>query len=65
MHENSVEVLAKWKKKTRLELHVRKFLRSTRPLRVEIGGYFYADRSMVLTILDIITANTFNMLLAT
>ena len=65
VNENSVEVLAKWKKKERLPPHVRKFIRSTRPIRVEIGGYFYADRCMVLTLLDIITQNKLNVLLAT
>ena len=64
VYENSGEVLIKWKHKERIPLHVRKFLRSTRQVRVEIGGYFYADGTMVLTLLDIITSNTFNVLLA-
>ena len=64
VNENSGEVLALWKKQSRLPLHFRTFLLSTRPVRVEIGSYFYADRTMVLTLLDIITTNTFNVLLA-
>ena len=64
VYENSNEVLDKWRHQERLPLHVRKFIRATRPVRVQIGGYFYADSSMVLTILDVITNNTFNILLA-
>ena len=63
VYENSVDVLFRWKQKKLLPLHVRKFLRSTQPVRVQIGSYFYADRSMVLTLLDIINKNTFNKLL--
>ena len=62
VYETSVEVLALWKHQKRP--YVRKFLRATRPVRVEIGSYFYADGSMVLTLLAIITENTFNVLLA-
>ena len=64
VYEESREVLAIWRHKEGLPLRVRKFLRSTRPVRVEIGTDFYADRSLVLTLLDIITTNTFNVLLA-
>ena len=58
VYENSAEVLATWRHQDGKSLHFRKFFRSTRPVRVEIGSYFYADRSMVLTLLNIITANT-------
>ena len=62
VYENSVEVLARWR--YHHGVHFRKFLRSTRPVRVEIGSYFYADRTLVLTLLNIIAVNTFNVLLA-
>ena len=64
VYQNSVEVLATWSQQEGNSLLLRKFIRSTRPVRVEIGSYFYADRSMVLTLLDIITQNTFSLLLA-
>ena len=64
LYESSVEVLTVWKAQTGLPLDARKFLRSTRPIRVEIGSYFYADRPLVLTLLGVITENTFNVLLA-
>ena len=64
VYENSSDVLAQWRQRGRLPLHARQFLRATRPVRVEIGSYFYVDRAMVLTILGIVTENTFNVLLA-
>ena len=65
VHEASVDVLKRWKRKERLPLHARKFLRATRPIRAEIGRYFYVDRAMILTLLGVITESTFNALLAT
>ena len=65
VYETSGEVLNKWKRIERPPLRVRKFLLATRPVRVEIGSYFYADGSMVLTLLGVITENTFTVLLAT
>ena len=63
VYETSVDVLAKWKEQGTPSVYVRKFLRATRPDRVQIGRYFYADGSMVLTLLGIVTENTFNVLL--
>ena len=65
VYETCVDVLAKWKQQERSPQYVRKFLRATRPDRVQIGSYFYADGSMVLTLLGIVTENTCNVLLAT
>ena len=65
VHESSAEVLSHWKREEKLSLHIHKFLWSTRPVRLEIGSYFYADRSMILTLLNIIMTNPFNVLLTT
>ena len=64
VYETSVKALWKWRRTTGLPVHLRKFIRSTRPIRVLIGDYFYADGAMMLTLLSIITENTFNLLLA-
>ena len=64
LYESSVEVLGLWKAQTDLPPHIRKFLRSTKPIRVEIGSYFYADGPLVFTLLGIITENTLSVLLA-
>ena len=40
-----------------------KFCRAYRPLRVRIGRFYYADRSLMLTILSIILVNTANLAL--
>lgn len=40
-----------------------KYLRSTRPIRVKIGNFFYIDRMLILTLLGIITENTCGLLL--
>ena len=65
VYETSMKVLWKWRRTTVLPSHARKFLRSTRPIRVLIGDYFYVDGTMMLTLLSIITQNTFTLLLAT
>ena len=64
VYESSAEVLAKWKQKQRLPLYVRKFLRGARPIRVDVGNYFYVDGGMTLTLLGIVAENTFTVLLA-
>ena len=62
VHEASVNVLVKRKRREGLSLPARKYLRATRSVRVEIGSYFYLDHAMVLTILVIIIIikNSFN-----
>lgn len=63
VYEMSKEVLWKWQRMTGLAKHTRKFIRSTLPIRVLIGDYFYVDRAMFITLLSIITENTFTLLL--
>ena len=40
-----------------------KFSRSARPLAVNVGSFYFADRQLLLTLLNIITSNTANLVL--
>ena len=64
VYESSAEVLAKWRQKQGLPLYVRKFLCGRRPIRVEVGNYFYVDGGMTLTLFGIVAETTFSVLVA-
>ena len=40
-----------------------KFRRSTRPIAVSVGAFYFVDRQLLLTLLDIVTGNTANLIL--
>ena len=42
----------------------RRFLRSCKPLKVTVGGLYYVDRGMPLTLAAIILESTVNLLIA-
>jgi len=65
VHTTCKELLNDWKRTTFvLTTHeVTKFQRSCRLIRVQIGTFFFFDRTLVLTTLSIISENTFTLIL--
>ena len=64
VYETSAEILFTWRHPDGVALHARKFIVSMRPIRFQIGDYFYVDGTMTLTLLGIIAEYTFSVLLA-
>ncbi|CAG7819517.1 unnamed protein product, partial [Allacma fusca] len=58
----SSQVLLTWMGESRKLEAVKKF-RSLRPIRMAIGGCYYADRGLVLTIFSNILVNVVNLLM--
>ncbi|CAG7659417.1 unnamed protein product [Allacma fusca] len=61
LFEESRETFLSWKKITQPEF--RKFHRSCRPLRVSVGSFYFADKSLMLTLLTIIVTHSANLIL--
>ena len=58
----SSEVLGGWRQSRAKQAWTLRFLRSTPPIRVLIGIYFYAHRELVLTSLGIVAQNSVTLL---
>ena len=54
LYEESRTTLESWKRGGRSSAWFRRFCRAYRPPRVVIGSFFYADKSLTLTILSIV-----------
>ena len=63
VNNESLSVLAEFKNK-RGDAWFRRFERSCRDLRVEIGNMYYADRGMNLTMYTFIVEQSVNILIA-
>ena len=64
LFEVSEAVLTGWRRGNALRPWFPRFLRSTPPLRVLIGSYFYADKELVLTTMGIIADNSVTLLVS-
>ncbi|CAG7656222.1 unnamed protein product [Allacma fusca] len=65
LFETSMDVLYSWKA-MKQNRWFRRFFKSCKPIRVNIGqGLFFADRGIKLTLLEIITTNVSSLLLST
>ena len=64
VYETSVELLHGWKDMIK-DKWFRRFLQSTRPARMNIGSFYYADREIILTIMQIIMNNTCTLIMST
>ena len=64
LYEVSEDVLRGWKRGKSFSIWFRRFLKSTRPLKVQLGSYFYADKALVLTSLGIIADNSVTLLVS-
>jgi len=62
--KSAKSVQQSWKEKVE-DPWFKRFLRSTRVVRMNVGAFFYADRSIRLTILGMISQNTVSLLLST
>lgn len=54
-----------WQRESRSSAWFRRYCRSYRPPRVVVGSFFYADKSLTLTILSIVLNYTASMALTT
>ena len=63
MFEESRATLESWKREGRRSPWLRRYCRAYRPPRVNIGSFFYADKSLTLTILSIMLDYTASMAL--
>ena len=61
IYDSSADVLRVWREG---KAQNRRFLRSTPPVRVFIGSYFYVDKRLVLTIREIIVTNSVSLLVS-
>lgn len=64
VYETSVELLHGWKDMVK-DKWFRRFLQSTRPARMNIGSFYYADREIILTVTQIIMNNTCTLIMST
>lgn len=62
LYEHSAKVLRSWKDAPKRKWFV-KYSRACRPLNVRVGSYYYADESMILTILSTVVSVTANLVL--
>lgn len=60
VYEESCTTLETWRT-VRSDPWFRRYCKSCRPLRVNMGRYYFADRTLVLTMLSIILDNTANL----
>lgn len=64
VYEGSRITLESWKDAGNLHDRLfRRFLKATKPMRVNVGGFFYADRMLVLTVGGIMLQNTASLLI--
>ena len=61
--DSSISVLMEWRR-YRGNSWFARFFRSTPPIRVLLGSYFYVDKQLVLTSLSIIAENAVNLLVS-
>ena len=64
IYDNSARNLKQWRRCRAERAWIVRFLRSTPPLRVLIGSYFFADKRLVLTSLGIIAQNSVTLLVS-
>ena len=64
LYEVSEDVLRGWNRAKGSSAWFPRFLKSTRPLKVLLGSYFYADKKLVLTSLGIIADNSVTLLVS-
>ena len=62
IYETSVGTLESWNH-VKVIPWFRRFRRSTKPIAIELGHFYYADKPMLITMLAIIFENTFNLLM--
>ena len=62
IYERSVGTLESWNRAKAIPWF-RRFMKSTKPIAVDIGHFYHADRPMIVTMLCIIFENTFNLLM--
>ena len=63
VYEESQLARRSWVTTTTGDVWFVKFIRSARPLAVNVGSFYFADRQLLFTILDVITTNTANLVL--
>ena len=63
IHETSTEALNAARGMNR-DPWFRRFMRSCKPLKVDVAGLYYVDRGMPLTLAAIILESTVNLLIA-
>ncbi|CAG7784778.1 unnamed protein product, partial [Allacma fusca] len=63
LNETSKCVLSTWECQ-KSDIWFRRFLAAAKPIRVELGSFFYADRGIKLTILATILENTMTLLIS-
>ena len=61
-YDVSKEVLMGWKSRRRPWFA--RFLRSTKPVRIQMGSYFYADKELVLTSMGIMADNSVTLMVS-
>ena len=64
IYDNSSENLKQWRRCRTQRAWITRFLKSTPPIRVLVGSYFYADKELVLTSLGIIAENSVTLLVS-
>ena len=64
IYDNSSDNLKQWRRCRAQRAWMSRFLKSTPPIRVLIGTYFYADKALVLTSLGIIAENSVTLLVS-
>jgi hypothetical protein len=62
VHSRSEEAIASWKFQ-HCPRWFSKFQESARPVRINMGSFFFIDETLVLTIISIIATNATNMIL--
>ena len=64
IYDNSARNLKQWQRCRTQRTWITRFLRSTPPIRVLIGAYFYADKELVLTSLGIMAQHSVTLLVS-
>ena len=63
VYEESQKSLKCWRKMDHKSKCFAKYSRSCRPLRIRFGRFFYADKTLLLTVVSTILAETANLVL--
>ncbi|CAG7786856.1 unnamed protein product [Allacma fusca] len=63
IYESSAPTLESWRE-TKGSVWFQKYLRACKPLRVVVGSFYYADNTLILTMISVISANAASMIVA-